>query len=71
MIIKKVKYSYKGIPISNITIDKIYDVIEFHSPNQITFINDIGQKCYSYTDINMFIDATSEYRNDIIDEILK
>lgn len=71
---KRVKYiSGKAI---NLTLGKIYDVID-HKYNYCNFLlkNDIGYIDW-YGSIGFvinqsyFVDATNEYRNNIIDDIL-
>ena len=74
----KAKYitGYGG---NSLTINKIYDVfdlINIENYNRILIENDQGIKGWystigSITGKNLFIDVTTEYRSDIINDILK
>lgn len=77
---KKVRYIYKGIFFDNLTNGKIYDVIRFKKDkvtkyqDLITVINDIGLEetfVFRTPSRDLFKNATAEYRNKIIKEILK
>lgn len=74
---KKVRYT-PADPITyiNLTVNKIYDVITY-TTGTITLLDDDGIRDYfpRYSDEQYktleFIDATHEYRDEVINEILK
>lgn len=75
---KKVKYVWGDFPGIGLTTGKVYDVIDYNiysNPNNDTveILNDFGeeQDHYMRNDTAVyFVDFTTEYRSEIIDNIL-
>ena len=78
---KKVRYIGESNLRLELTNGKVYDVVSYYKSEKgifwddITLINDSGiayiyDVCDFY-EMPLFIDATEEYRNDIINEILE
>ena len=65
---RKVKFSYKD-KLYSLTNGKVYDVVELRD-DYFKIINDVGLEYAIMISNNLFIDVTSEYRNELIDEIL-
>lgn len=65
---RKVKFSYKD-KLYSLTNGKVYDVVELRD-DYFKIINDVGLEYGIMISNNLFIDVTSEYRNELIDEIL-
>lgn len=66
---RKVKYNSIHNVYYNLTDNKVYDVIEFDD-DHFEIINDNGDKLGFRIYNNLFINVTSEYRSELIDEIL-
>lgn len=78
----KVKYIHEYKYYSSVTHNKVYDVIKYifsdagiEYLDRIVIINDENLKCdyyiYNGNKEELFIDAIEEYRNEVIDDILK
>lgn len=78
---KKVKFIFSPgyISYNDLTLNKVYDVVEFHIGRAIfwttvTIINDQGKvlayDLYDHYYNLLFEDVTHTYRSDVIDEIL-
>lgn len=73
-MIKKVKCKNAGY--AGLTINKVYDVVEYIptlsdlSYDRIIIINDYEMESDYFYRAWLFLDVTSEYRNEVIDNIL-
>ena len=72
---KKVKFIWKNYSGDKLTIGKVYDVISYSINDRIEIMNDHGTNQLFYLNKDFYIiyfkDVTTEYRNEIIDGILK
>jgi hypothetical protein len=67
----KCVYSVVG---SRLTLDKIYEVLDYYVHNECEFveiIDNTGDKAIYSVDKDWFIDATADIRNDKLIELLK
>lgn len=66
---RKVRYKYNDIYLIGLTDNKVYDVVEL-GDDYFKIINDEGTEYGIMIYNKLFTDVTSEYRNELIDEIL-